>query len=67
MCHTVMSTTMDYCRHIKALLTPYLGAIIVRGIDLRCEGCRVWGLVILPPKICFLVFSGERGSAECVL
>ena len=36
MSHTVMGTIMDYCRHIKALLTPYLGAIIVGEIDLRC-------------------------------
>ena len=32
--HPVMSTTSDYCRYVKALLTPYLGAVTVEGIYL---------------------------------
>ena len=34
--HPVMGSTGDYCRYIKALLTPYLGAVAVGGIDLIC-------------------------------
>ena len=33
--HPVMGTTRDYCRYIKALLSPYSGAITRAGIDLR--------------------------------
>ena len=33
--HPVMGTTRDYCRYIKALLTPYYEAITTAGIDLR--------------------------------
>ena len=29
-----MGTTRDYCRYTKVLLTPYQGAITIRGIDL---------------------------------
>ena len=31
--HPVMGTTKDSSRYIKALLTPYFGAITVRAID----------------------------------
>ena len=42
--HTVMSTTKDYCRHIKARLTPYLGAIPGGGPKIQGSEVRVQGL-----------------------
>ena len=35
--HPAMGTARDYCRHIQAILTPYLKAITVGGIDLSGE------------------------------
>ena len=31
----IMGITRDFCRYIKALLTPYQGAITIGGIDLK--------------------------------
>ena len=33
-CWPVMGTTTDYCKYIKALLTPDYGGITIMGIDL---------------------------------
>ena len=39
--HPIVDTTRKYCRHIKALLTPYFGAITVGVIRLRVVRFRV--------------------------
>ena len=63
--HPVVGTTRDYCRYIKALLSPYSGAIAVEGIDLTFDGLgfavfrafkiyRAYGAYVF----CFCVFWG---------
>ena len=36
--HPVMGTTRDYCRYMKALLTPYSGATTVGWINPKFKG-----------------------------
>ena len=55
--HPVMGTTRNYCRLIKALLTPYKGAITIEGVDLKpnsilnLEGLYSWWGIFLQPPI----------------
>ena len=50
--NSVMGTAKDYCRCIKALLTPYLEATTVRGDWPACCSCAFWAMAHRdPPEV----------------